>query len=102
MSEIVCSKCGESKDEVLFGLYAAHSTGRRPDCRACRAEVSRAWSSMEEERTGKAVHVDHIYPLNSPIVCGLHVEDNLRLLFAGDNIAKGNRMPQLGEASSQQ
>lgn len=46
----------------------------------------------EKERTGRNVHVDHIYPLNSNLVCGLHVEDNLQLLFASDNIAKRNKL----------
>lgn len=52
-------------------------------------------AKMEASRTGKPVHVDHIVPLNSPLVCGLHVEDNLQLLFASDNIAKKNRLVEL-------
>jgi len=49
-------------------------------------------AKIEEKRTGKKVHVDHIYPLNSDIVCGLHCEDNLQLLFANDNLIKSNRV----------
>ncbi len=48
-------------------------------------------AKLEQERTGKEVHVDHIYPLTSDWVCGFHCEDNLQLLFAEDNIRKGNR-----------
>lgn len=36
-------------------------------------------------------HVDHIVPLQSDFVCGLHCEANLRIISESDNISKGNR-----------
>ena len=43
-------------------------------------------------------HVDHIVPLNHPLVSGLHVEANLQLTSPAYNLKKGNRhwpdMPQ--------
>lgn len=47
-------------------------------------------AKIEEKRTGKKVHVDHIIPLKHDLVCGLHCEDNMQLLFATDNIIKSN------------
>lgn len=35
--------------------------------------------------------VDHIVPLGHPLVCGLHVEHNLRVIPVQENTAKGNR-----------
>lgn len=42
--------------------------------------------------SGTPHHVDHIYPLNSKVVCGLHYHLNLRVIPAADNLSKGNKL----------
>ena len=49
--------------------------------------------------TGFKWHVDHIVPLQSTFVCGLHVENNLRVIPAVVNVEKSNRhWPDMPEA----
>ncbi len=45
---------------------------------------------MEAEYFG--LEVDHIVPINSKLVCGLHIWENLQLLTRLENIKKGNRV----------
>lgn len=46
---------------------------------------------LRTEVTGIPWEVDHIVPLNSDLVCGLHWEGNLQVIPAARNLEKGNR-----------
>lgn len=76
------------------------ATGRR---RAAQIKATPAWANeffMEEaydlarrrtEATGIKWEVDHIVPLLSKLVCGLHAEQNLRVIPQSINRSKNNR-----------
>lgn len=80
--------------------YYAEKTRRRF---AARLRATPSWANRDmilaiyrecqriTLQTGIAHHVDHIVPLVSPLVCGLHVEYNLQILPASENLAKSNK-----------
>lgn len=43
--------------------------------------------------SGVPHQVDHVIPIRHPLVCGLHVPDNLQVLTATDNRNKHNKIP---------
>jgi hypothetical protein len=59
------------------------------DTNKIRAIYSR--SAALTKTTGNVHHVDHIVPLQSDVVCGLHCEANLQVLLGTENTRKHNR-----------
>lgn len=68
--------------------------------RAMLLSATPPWVNMEEikriyENCPPGYHVDHIMPLNHPLLCGLHVPWNLQYLPAEENIRKSNKVEEL-------
>ena len=89
----------QRKRRKLNPSYSATHVATR---RARKLKATPKWADMDEIREwyktaalmrqqGCDVQVDHIVPLRSPIVCGLHVEHNLQILTSKMNQTKNNR-----------
>ncbi len=52
-----------------------------------------------ENELGIALHVDHIVPLISDVVSGLHCEANLQILTASENARKNNRLIEINSVT---
>lgn len=89
----------EAQDYRSQDALALRGTARR---RFMLRRASPPWRDLvairaiyrEAERRredGEDVEVDHIIPIQGVVVCGLHVDSNLRILSMSANRAKGNR-----------
>lgn len=87
-----------SPEDIKKALWSAYVVERRKK----RDKSIPPWANKEEIKkiyltarmmtisTGIKHEVDHIIPSNHPLVCGLHVENNLQILTEAENIYKSN------------
>lgn len=73
------------KDYLLKLRRATPRWISRNDFRDVRIMVRR------RRANGEDVHIDHIVPICSKYVCGLHVPWNLQIITRNENIKKSNR-----------
>ncbi len=90
-------KCRKEYEERKAYFIAYHSMRRaekisRTPAWADRKAIAAIYKSRLdiEKETGIPHHVDHIVPLRGKLVCGLHVEYNLRVIPAEENLKKRN------------
>lgn len=115
---VPCALCGSTKRYMSSGkCIACHSAvslkwrrtngavlaAARVRRRAAEIKATPSWANpffvrevyalaaLRSKMFGFAWHVDHIVPLRSKLVCGLHVEYNLQVIPAADNMTKSNR-----------
>lgn len=89
--------CSYRKDNT--GQFVAYGVARRTGEKL----ATPAWANLQdvnkiyaeakrlEKLDGVKRHVDHIVPIKHKLVCGLHVEHNLQILTASENVKKSNR-----------
>lgn len=59
-------------------------------------EIYKECEIKSKEFDYAAFHVDHIEPLLNPLVCGLHVAENLQIISASENCIKQNHFTPYG------
>jgi hypothetical protein len=90
-------KAEYERNKTAYFLRAAErratKTSRTPEWadQEVIAEYYKAAKAFNRYFGAGTFHVDHIVPLKSKKVCGLHTDANLQMLLSSENLAKNNR-----------
>ena len=76
------------RNSVLYYRQLQRSTPKWVDPKKVRSIYARCRSMRKQ---GHRVIVDHIVPIKSKVVCGLHCEQNLQIISEPENIVKSNK-----------
>jgi hypothetical protein len=93
LEPFLCSACRRNDPDLSRKARIEQATPPWADKEAIRLiyEMSKTITAQ----TGIQHHVDHIIPLKSDLVCGLHIAENLRIIPAVHNLRKGNKFTTL-------
>ena len=78
--------CIYCKQEKTLDSFYSDVPRKDKQSNRCKEEANAIFKDY-----GILFHVDHIIPLRGKLVSGLHVEDNLQVLSAKENLSKNNR-----------
>lgn len=107
--DTICRSCKQLKNSAYYennkDIYhkkyiAEHRkeyAARNAERRARKILATPAWADLSKikeiyKSCPTGYHVDHIIPLSSDLVCGLHVDNNLRIISAQENLQKSNKL----------
>lgn len=93
----ICKACKQVKCKAHYVDNKSDYIAKDAKRRASKLNATPKWSQDYDikefyKNRPDGYHVDHIIPLQSDIVCGLHIINNLQYLPASENLKKGNRL----------
>lgn len=88
----ICRQCKEQQKEATRTRHALQLIKAKPIW-VSTEEIRKIYKEAKEKSAKDKIlyHVDHIVPLISDIVSGLHVPWNLRIITAKENLEKSNK-----------